>query len=259
MIKCTVAILNYNRPYAYVENLIESIKKQKDVRCEILVASNQKGKQDDDSEYSDNINYLWCDCDNIADAKNNIINHVRDNKLPFHKLFIIEDDIEILRDDTLYQYLKTMEVLKLGTIFNSYTNHMNYIITKPSPRTNIKLTGLCDIDGVTTNRFECGDFILIDLEKNNEMFNTELKYFEFAEWCFRCWKEGHIYALNQFLDIPESWTYIQLRKDCKSLREATDKLINDDRKKMDELIENKWVVENNIGIVVDKIRKTIGV
>ena len=249
-----VAILNHGRPQEYITDIIDKCLKQSiDIDTFIISTdSNFTVSAECDSLVIDNKDTT------VAEAKNVILDKA--SKLGDNvKLFLIEDDVDIFRIDAFEKYLTLMNDLNLGLLFSCYTNTSNYVLTIPSPRVELVYEGRAPSTSVITNRHEASDFIVIDLDKNDTKFDETLTCFEFSEYVFRCHKDGIIPALNQFFDISDSWKYLGKRRNCKSLRKYTDDVIDADKKRMDKLIDNQWTIENDIKVVVDYIRKQIGV
>jgi hypothetical protein len=254
-----VAILNKQRPVTYVYDIISSCLEQTIVPEKILIHTDNVKQIEDyinasfvttNPEIEFIVNKIQTK--NVSTAKNSILKEAL--RAGVSQIFLLEDDIEIYKEDTLEKYLATLNELDLGMIFSGFTNTANYVLTAPSPRIKFDTTGLSKgFNAVVTNRHEVGDFVLIDLDKNKLTFSEELDYFEFSEYVFQCWKYNYIPGLNQFFDIENSWEYVGPRKDCKSLRENNIKAIKDDQKKMSDIIKNEWVIENDIKKILDYI------
>jgi hypothetical protein len=147
----------------------------------------------------------------------------------------------------------------LGVIFSGYTTvdekpNSNYILTKPSPRVRVKVSGISDeIDYILTNRHELSDFMLIDLNKNDILFDEELSLFEMSEYVYKCWKSENIPFLNQFFDIHDSWKYFTIRDEIKRVRQFNIDITNKDKNRIHNIIGDGWKIENNIDNVLDFI------
>jgi len=243
-------IINKGRPVSYVRDIIDSVNSQTITPDKIIVSTNKEVYTE--CEEHDAITVISVNDKNVSSAKNSVIKKAME--LGATKLFLLEDDIVIHKDETFEKYLAVLEVLDLGMMSAGYTNRSNYVLTAPSPRIKFDVTGLTDkFDAVVTNRHEVADFILIDLEKNKLSFNEDLDYFEFSEYVYQCWKYSYIPGLNQFFDIPNSWDYVGPRPDCPSERANDVKAISADQKKMTDSINNGWVIENDVKIITDYI------
>jgi len=246
----TVAILNKQRPVSYVRDIIDSINSQTITPDKIIVSTDHEVYPD--CEEHDAITTIPVNGKNVASAKNALLMEAL--RAGTKRLFLIEDDIEIYKRDTLEKYISLMDELDLGMVCNGYTNKSNYVLTAPSPRVRFITDDMSKgFDAVITNRHEVGDFVLINLEKNVLNFAEELDYFEFSEYAFQCYKYGHIPALNQFFDIEDSWKYVGPRPNCSSTRKNDVKAINEDQKKMSEMINNQWRIENDLKVILDYI------
>lgn len=250
----TVGIVNKNRPLSYVQDILNSVSSQEGLTIDnIIVVTSKQEKASTElifPEVLGKIEVMENKAKNVASAKNIVLKKA----LEFNttRLFLLEDDIEIKKNDAFVRYLNMLNGLKLGVVNAGYTNKSNYVLTKPSPRIKFCNIPNADVPSVVTNRHETGDFLLINLEMNKLTFSEELDYFETSEYMFQCWKYSYIPGLNQFFDLPESWEIVGRRR-VATERNSDLKKIQADQQKMTELINNGWTIENNVNVIFDYI------
>lgn len=254
-----VGILNYKRPIEVVENLVNSVNNQEiDDKYKIVLCTDKSDEERSNISKYDNIDNSEL---NVPESKNAIIKYARKKKAK--KVIIIEDDVTINDDEkgTFKRYINTMNDLKVGILFCCYTKTSNFVLTKPSPRILMGYKGLggAKTDMVSTNRYEVGDFILINLETNELLFNEGLSHFELSEYVFRCWQNDLIPALNQFYDIPDSWEYLGANPGLDSMRNYDEEHLAKEKELVDSIIGDKWKINNNAEDVVNHIRTSLGV
>lgn len=249
----TVGIVNKGRPLSYVQEIIDAVYKQENVKVDKIIISTSKVSEATETLVSPDfsiVEMLENKAKNVAGAKNGVLKKALE--VGSTRLFLIEDDVDIKSPQCFDKYLNLLDGLQLGVVNAGYTNGSNYVLTKPSPR--IKFMNIPNemVPAVVTNRHEAGDFLVINLEMNKLNFSEELDYFETSEYMFQCWKYSYIPGLNQFFDVPESWELVG-RKPVKTERESDMKKIQADQQKMSELINNGWVIENNVNVIMDYI------
>lgn len=249
-------ILNKYRPLDYVTSLLMNCLDQTIELDHIFIYTDKKEaveKWIDENIGSTKTNIVVSDSvhGNISEAKNRIISDAL--YINAQRLFIIEDDVEIHRNDTLEKYLALLNNLNIGVVSAGYTNKSNYVLTLPSPRLRFHTKDMFHgFNEIITNRHEVGDFILINLDTNKLQFDKSLDYFEFSEYIWRCNESGLIPGLNQFFDINDSWEYVSGRE-CDSTRKNDINAIQKDKNVMKKLINNEWKIENNVKTIMDYI------
>jgi uncharacterized membrane protein len=259
-----IGIVNHKRPFKWVDSIIKSCVKQTlfEEQDFNLIISTDNPEEYKDIKFDRDIKIEIIDNTelSIAQSKNSIIEKAVELKST--KLFIIEDDIVVdeTYNQTFEEYYNLLTDMNLGLVFNCYTKNSNNVINFPSPRLLIGFKGHANCEMLTTNRHEVGDFSLIDLEKNKERFNEDLKIFDFSEYVFKSWKKGHLPFLNQFFDVPDSWDKIYANTECEtSLRVYKDEEVAKDKEIMDRVVNNEWKVNNELDDVIKYIREQLGV
>tara|TARA_E500000178_G_C17038997_1_gene765464 strand:+ start:18513 stop:19295 length:783 start_codon:yes stop_codon:yes gene_type:complete len=258
----TVAVLNYKRPIEWLEGIISSSLKQSvcQITPNVIICSDESEETLKKSDVLKDLDFTYIENtgESIANSKNKIIE--KSIELDTEKLILIEDDTVISDefDDTFEKYIDLMNDMNLGVIFNCYTKPANYVLTKPSPRLLLGYKGHAKSEMLTTNRHEMCDFMIIDVVKNKERFNEDLCIFESSEYIFKSQKSGQIPFLNQFFDIPDSWEKISGRE-IDTSRNCENHVVNEDRQKMDKVVNGEWSVNNDLNDIIEYIRKQLGV
>lgn len=161
-------------------------------------------------------------------------------------LFILEDDIKIKDNSVFQKYIDLMEQFQYGLIFYGFIKGNRIFNKRPNPCVQIKLK---NNENIIFNRFISSGCLLIDLKKNKEKFNESLQVLEFEEYIFRCRTLGHIPFNGFYIDLNDSWNYIESIP-CKGERNRSLELI-----KADKLIMDNLTVDNKLEFNVDKLFK----
>jgi len=128
-------------------------------------------------------------CSNIPAAKNLIIMSTRQLYPQYRFLHIIEDDMIIKSDSYLDDVESLMNFLDVKYWFNSYTNPLNTVIQKKSPRFIINLGEYTTdkIEDIHFNAHESNEHMVFDLSKFDEapQFDDRLKLLYNIEFIYR--------------------------------------------------------------------------
>ena len=195
-------------------------------------------------ETSKNYNVIVAD-PSVAKSKNSIINRARE--LGADKLFILEDDIEVVDMSIFDKYISLMDVLNQGIIFYGYNStRENRVYNMPNPSLIIRIG---DTFGeMYFNRFIVTSCIGFDLVKNPLLFDEELKLLEITEYLQRCSDNGVIKTGNGFYaDFPESWKFFN-RIEVPNKRIKNQQMLHDDQVNL-----QKKKIQLKLDMVVDKL------
>jgi len=135
-------------------------------------------------------------CDNIPKCKNAIIDHVMKLDDCPRFLHIIEDDVIIKSDDYIQQIEELVSLLKKPYWHNSYTNPLNTIFTKKSPRFIMSLGekyAQGNIAQIEYTAHEANEHMVFDLS------NDLMKTYRFNDQLALLYNIEFIYRLNTAL------------------------------------------------------------
>ena len=184
----------------------------------------------------------------VAASKNRIIAKARELKAD--KLFILEDDIEVLDMLIFDKYVAIMDILNQGVLFYGYNSNTgmnnNKVYGLPNPGIIIKIND--SFGELYFNRFITTSCIGFDLAKNPLLFDEELQLLEVTEYLQRCSDNGIVKTGNGFhVDYPESWKYFK-RVEVSNHRVKTQQMLDADRQ-----ILQKKNIQIKIDMIVDKL------
>ena len=227
--KVVYGILNWNRD---ITSVVEPILDEDIILC-TNVDNNidlMCAPESVESEPSSQIFTIKADS-NIAKCKNDIIKMAKEQK--YRWLVLMEDDI-IIKDKTVVErYIEEMTRFNLGLIFYGYHKGSNCVLDGvPNPGIITKI-GDSDEDVLNFCRFPCGAFIVIDLEKNDQLFDEDLVCLELEEYMQRCANEKIIQFNGFFLDISNSSSYFDVSNSDRN-RIKTKEAVDLDKKGLTE-------------------------
>ena len=181
----------------------------------------------------------------VAKAKNSIINRARE--LGADKLFILEDDIEVIDMSIFDKYISIMDILNQGVIFYGYNStRENRVYNMPNPSLIVRISPT--FGELYFNRFIVTSCLGFDLAKNPLLFDEDLKLLEITEYLQRCSDNGVIRTGNGFhVDIPESWKFFN-RIEVPNKRNKTPQMVQEDRQTL-----HKKNIQLKLDMIVDTL------
>jgi hypothetical protein len=155
----------------------------------------------------DKVIFLDASCDNIPKCKNAIIKAITSVASVPQYLHIIEDDVIITSDEYIDRIEKMMDLLELEYWCNGYTNAMNTIFTKKSPRfiMNLGKYAVNDIDTIEFTAHESNEHMVFKLIEEGPLvqFHPQLNLLYNIEFIYRMHKKDpKKYFLNFYPTIP---------------------------------------------------------
>lgn len=253
MNKTLIAIINKDRDLDQVKiGFKELFDRPKDESTEIWVLSNDEQER----ILHDNVKFISKQgFTNVSQVNNCILDEAR--FAGFRYVHIMHDDIQISPSWNASKYEEFMNAMNLGYYFDPKLSPMNYIYDKLSPRLIIHTEKHYSSD-VSVFAFDCPDYCVIDLEKNNLKFDENVEFLYNIEYINRCKKEGLLPFLNFYLDSVTFMGDIK-RNALFPKKQKQDNWFFKDQVYMQDTLKLEWVADSNIDFVIEYFKKVVKV